>query len=495
MKRHKEIISERFCQNIKRARASISTSTVNEYFDNLAESIRDVPGSHIVNFDETNLTNDPGTTKIITKRGCKYPERVVNQSKSAVSIMFAASASGELLPCYVVYKSKHLYTTWTEGAPKGTRFNCTQSGWFDGFTFEDWVKNVALPYFKDKEGKKILIGDNLSSHLSCEAIRVCQENDIHFVFLPSNSTHLTQPLDVAFFRPLKVAWRKVLLKWKLGPGMREPSLPKDVFPRLLTKLLQQIELNAVENIKSGFEKSGIMPLNRKKVLDMLPSTEDKEGVEKAMQDSFKTLLYNMRYGDSGTGTQPKRSRKKIPVEAGKSVQCPIPVSDEDYEPEVPEEAYSENTQDVAFPEKRNNTADDSSDDSFSDGSIDSQELEESKVTKFGRTFNNIEPVSEDDIHVKDWVLVGFAAETGSKPGPSRLLYYIGQVVQKLDCETFEASFLRFKQTRDFSGHIYVFPAVLDFSSFTFSQVVGKLSEPEVIRRGQLKFKFNQNSIS
>ncbi|KAK9745676.1 DDE superfamily endonuclease [Popillia japonica] len=119
-------------------------------------------------------------------------------------------------------------------------------------------------------GKKILIGDNLSSHLSVESIKLCQEENISFVFLPSNSTHLTQPLDIAFFRPLKIGWRQILLKWKKGPGMKEPSLPKSVFPRLLATLLNKIEANAADNIKSGFKKAGLIPLDRSQVLKCIP---------------------------------------------------------------------------------------------------------------------------------------------------------------------------------------------------------------------------------
>ena len=47
-----------------------------------------------------------------------------------------------------------------------------------------------------------LLGDNLSSHISPNVIKACEEKEIKFVCLPPNSTHITQPLDVAFFKPL-----------------------------------------------------------------------------------------------------------------------------------------------------------------------------------------------------------------------------------------------------------------------------------------------------
>ncbi|XP_055531382.1 uncharacterized protein LOC129722145 isoform X2 [Wyeomyia smithii] len=83
-------------------------------------------------------------------------------------VMFAAAADGFVLPPYIVYASVHLYSTWTEGGPKGTRYNRSKSGWFDKVIFEDWFTSMALPYFMnlDNDLPKVIIGDNVASHLS-----------------------------------------------------------------------------------------------------------------------------------------------------------------------------------------------------------------------------------------------------------------------------------------------------------------------------------------
>lgn len=120
---------------------------------------------NIINYDETNLSDDPEFLTeekcYLTKRGAKYPERVMNHSKASTSLMMAASANGTLLLCYVVYKSKYFYDSWVKQGPKDCRYNCTTSGWFDSHTFEEWDRTIILPYFKDKCGKKILIGDRI----------------------------------------------------------------------------------------------------------------------------------------------------------------------------------------------------------------------------------------------------------------------------------------------------------------------------------------------
>ncbi|CAB3255471.1 unnamed protein product [Arctia plantaginis] len=256
LKRHKYQISKRLSQNIKRSRAAISPDTIKAYFEELQNSLEGIPPINIVNYDETNLSDDPGRKRVLVKRSVKYPERIMNHTKGSISLMIAAAADGSLLPPYVVYKAQNMYDTWRQNGPKNCRYSCTPSGWFDGNTFQDWVRTIAMPYFSDKSGAKILIGDNLASHLSIDLIKECQENDIKFVFLPANSTHLTQPLDVAFFRPLKMAWRNLLLDWKKTDGRTQASLPKNIFPSLLKKLMNNIECNVAKNILAGFDKCG-----------------------------------------------------------------------------------------------------------------------------------------------------------------------------------------------------------------------------------------------
>ncbi|XP_065654821.1 uncharacterized protein LOC136081436 [Hydra vulgaris] len=168
-----------------------------------------VPPCNIWNYDETNLRDDPGNKKVVMKRGTKYPERIINSSKACFSVMFCGNGVGEILPPYTVFKSTHLFDLWIKHGPKNSRFNRTQSCWFDEVTFEDWFFRTLLPCIKKQTGKKALIGDNLSSHLSHKVIHSCEKHNIRFICLLPNSTHLLQPLDVAFFAPLKKAWRSI----------------------------------------------------------------------------------------------------------------------------------------------------------------------------------------------------------------------------------------------------------------------------------------------
>ena len=68
------------------------------------------------------------------------------------------------------------------------------------------------------------------------------------------STQLTKPLDVTYFKPLKVAWCNILngfCKTKLG--QKEANIPKDIFPQLLSQLIKVLkEGNGKTNLIPGF---------------------------------------------------------------------------------------------------------------------------------------------------------------------------------------------------------------------------------------------------
>ena len=63
------------------------------------------------------------------------------------------------------------------GGRKGTRYNRSKNGWFDMTCFRDWFFTLILPYCKKLSGLKVLIVDNLSSHISPDVLQTCQDND------------------------------------------------------------------------------------------------------------------------------------------------------------------------------------------------------------------------------------------------------------------------------------------------------------------------------
>ena len=308
LKRHSQRIRSRTCQNIKTSRADLTSETFVQYFNNLREVLADVPANNILNYDETNLSDDPGAEKLIFKRGKKYPERIMNYSKGNTSIIFSGTADGKLLPVYVVYKSQYLLKSWTTGGPKGARFNRSKSGWFDAICFDDWFRTVVVPWARKIEGKKVVIGDNLSSHFSPEVLKLCKDHNISFVCLVPNSTHLSQP----FYGPLKRKWRKIIKTWKLKYP-RKTSVSKDEFPRLLKELHEVLNC---ENLISGFKATGIYPFCPDELIKKLPSENNQD---QSFVNASTSVIDHLKTLRNPETPKPPPKRKRIDIEPGKSI--------------------------------------------------------------------------------------------------------------------------------------------------------------------------------
>ena len=449
-RRHPEI-TQRFASNIKRSRAMVSEEVITNYFDHLERELDKLPPNCIYNYDETNLSDDPGRKKALMKRGTKYPERIINSTKSSTSIMVCGSAAGELLPIYVVYKAENLYNNWIQSGPVMARYACTKSGWFEGKTFTDWFIKIFLPVAKrNQDTGTALIGDNLSSHFSEEVLRLCSKYNVKFICLPANSTDKTQPLDVAFFHPMKVSWRRILTNWKLAnPG--DSTVSKSQFPALLKKLVSELK---EENLISGFKKCGIFPLDRSQVLSKLPhenASASSSGICQNVDDSLISLLKS----HSGRDKIPKSRGKKIQHQPGMSISA----------------SFSSTT---SVP-----TSD------IEESDVDSNS-ESDRSSCYSRSIDdNQSALEKGSLKVTDWVVVKYRISSASKNTKSADHLYIGQITKLISNSVLEITFLRPEYS--VTSKQYNMPSIDDKDVCDFENIVKVLPQPTMTRRGGYVF--------
>jgi hypothetical protein len=174
LKRHPEFCLRKV-NPIKRTRAAVSREDISDFFINYSEAVEGVPPENLYNCDETNFKDDPGSSKCMVKKGTKYVEKVLNTSKQATSVMLCGNAAKEWLPPMVVYRAMNIYSSWCERGPKGAVYSASKSGWFDGYQYEKWFFEIFLPPAKKKKGKKLLVCDNLSCHISAAVIESCRQ--------------------------------------------------------------------------------------------------------------------------------------------------------------------------------------------------------------------------------------------------------------------------------------------------------------------------------
>ena len=98
------------------------------------------------NCDESGICTSTVSSTVLARRGSKWVHETTGGSGREVTTIHAGgSASGRRLPTFVVYKGKHLYTSWTKGGPEGTVFSVSESGWMEKANFLSWFNKVFVP--------------------------------------------------------------------------------------------------------------------------------------------------------------------------------------------------------------------------------------------------------------------------------------------------------------------------------------------------------------
>jgi hypothetical protein len=110
----------------------------------------------------------------------------------------------------------------------------------------------------------MLVLDGHESHVNVKFDEYCKENDIIPLCLPAHSSHLTQPLDVGLFGPLKRAYGAEISF--LARANITHITKDDFFPAFQAAF----ETTFVErNVKGGFEGAGLVPFDPAAVISKL----------------------------------------------------------------------------------------------------------------------------------------------------------------------------------------------------------------------------------
>ena len=186
------------------------------------------------NYDETAFATDVASKKILARRGAKnVHETAGGPGREYITVPGCGSASGIHLPPYTVYKGKNMCSNWIEGGPAGALYNASQSGWMEQWHFLEWFQKLLLPavMYLLETGPVVLFVDWHTSHVSIELIRMARDRGVVLFCLPSHTTHVLQPLNVAVYEPLKKSWGRILKEYKTETCVTK--VDKEVFPSLL----------------------------------------------------------------------------------------------------------------------------------------------------------------------------------------------------------------------------------------------------------------------
>jgi hypothetical protein len=197
-------------------------------------------------------------------------ESLSDGTRKWITTVGCICADGTALPPGLIFLSKNstLQSSWVatiQAAQHDVFVSSSPKGWSSEKVGMAWLEQVFERCTKAKSGRswRLLIADGHGSHITQDFINFCEGHRILLAILPPHSTQTLQPLDVALFAPLAVAYTKELsLHLQRSQGLL-PVKKGDFFELFWTAWSTAF---TKETILSFFRATGINPLNADVVL-------------------------------------------------------------------------------------------------------------------------------------------------------------------------------------------------------------------------------------
>lgn len=261
MKRHPELsLRSPEPTSIGRQRG-FNRQDVGDFFDKYCKLIEEegFAPSAIYNMDETGHSTVQTPTRVISVKGKRQVGATTSAERGTNTTgVHCHSATGHFIPPMLIFKRKRMADSLKVDAPNGTVFACTDSGWIDTDIFIQWLRHFIQSVNASPENKVLLLLDGHTSHSkNLDAINLARENGVFILSFPAHTTHRLQPLDVAFFKPLK-NWYNIEIE-----NFLKSSQGKAVGVHLVSRLVGRAFIKAatMETAINGFRKTGLWPPN------------------------------------------------------------------------------------------------------------------------------------------------------------------------------------------------------------------------------------------
>ena len=183
--------------------------------------MEDIPPALIINWDQTAINYVPTSNGTMAEVGAKRVEAVGVSDKRQITAVFGCTILGDFLPIQLIYKGKTSACHPTIPFPADWRITHTANHCSNEHTMLQYIEKIVIPYISKKKEElwlppdhpSLAIFDVFQGQCTESVCSLLQQNNIHFVTVPANTTDKLQPLDVRVNKPAKDFLREKFNTW------------------------------------------------------------------------------------------------------------------------------------------------------------------------------------------------------------------------------------------------------------------------------------------
>ncbi|KAF1932963.1 DDE-domain-containing protein [Didymella exigua CBS 183.55] len=198
-------------------------------------------------------------TRVVANSSKKKAYIKSPEDREWVSILETISATGTKLQCLVIFKGKHLQTTWfpAQGVPNWL-YTTSENGWTSNSIGSEWLQRIFIPNTTPSQGGwRLLLLDGHGSHTPIDFMWTCRQHQIYLLYLPPHASHILQPLDLAPFSVVKTHYRSQIRA--LSALDDAAPIKKERFVTSYNKAREEGLSKRV--IRAGWKAAGLCPYN------------------------------------------------------------------------------------------------------------------------------------------------------------------------------------------------------------------------------------------
>ena len=198
--------------------------------------------------------------------------KVIHDRQEWIIAIECINVIGVVILLLIIFKTKYTNTAWIPvNTPANWQFSTSNSSWTSNSYGYEWLIIIFEPLTRPIDCMQhcLLIMDGHSSHIIANVIAFCMQNVVNLFIMLPHCSHLLQSLDVGVFAPLK----RALSKETDAVNQYDSSCISRI-SWVEMYIRARIKVFSTENLKAGWKRTGLIPLDSDKILSKLPNREE-----------------------------------------------------------------------------------------------------------------------------------------------------------------------------------------------------------------------------